>query len=214
MPGRDNSYEAMAKAAVEAIEQQRQLGEQLVLLPDEGSGCAPSDDTGTVARGKGKALNQMREFMAAKGYRMPEEVLVQIAGLATNEDAMILAMQRAEQVITWAFAGATRMVKGEEKKVHPSPEQRLRAFETQYTTILRANDALMPYGTPKAAPAEKTAPPIQIVVPGGNPADAPQARDVTPPPAQIGSKMMPADVVYEMQQNQGVTNDDDEKSDT
>jgi hypothetical protein len=42
---------------------------------------------------------------AAQGYRMPEDVLAEIAGLNTHEDLLKAAMVKAELVMAWAHGG-------------------------------------------------------------------------------------------------------------
>ena len=191
MPGKGNSYEQLAREAAARLDQARAMGEQLTFLPDEAAGGGE-----TPSRGKGKALNQMREFMASRGYRMPEELLVEMAGLASKEDAITTAMVKAERVIAWAYTGAEDK---EGNPVLPSPSARLAEFRDQYTIQLRALDALMPYGTPKAGQEAPAGPLVQITVPGV-PADrAASARDVTP---VRSGRMMPANRRWEMEQDQ------------
>jgi len=195
MPGRPNSFEALAAKAATRLDQARAQGEQLSLLADADPGL-PSD--GRVARGKGKAMSQMREFLASKGYRLPEEALAQMAGLASRDDAVMAAMVTAERVTTWAFAG--QMDKGG-NDLKASPAALLRAFEMAYTVQLRALDALMPYGLAKVTPDGVAQPIVNITMPAA-PADAgPAMRDVTP---SIPSRFLPADVAWEMQRNQQV----------
>lgn len=214
MPGRDNSYQAMARDAVDRMQQRREIAEQLTLLPDERAQAGETDSAETRTRGKGKALNQMREYMAAKGYRMPEEVLIQLAGLDSGLDVFDLAMRLTEDRLAWAFDGATVMRKGKREKVLPSPELRLRTFEGVLAVILRANEALMPYGTPKATPDAGSGPTVQVVVAGApspQVADGRPMRDVT---HKIGSRMVPADVAWEIEQKQRVSKDDPDQSDS
>jgi len=71
-------------------------------------------------------------------------------------------------------------------------------------------EALLPYGASKAGPDEG---PPNVVPVVGAPAPGPgQARDVTPR-ALSGHQMMPADVAYEIEQNQQVSAEAGEASD-
>lgn len=208
MPSPDNQYEALARDAAARIEASKDLQAQLSLLPDEAAeGDTPADGARRT-RGQGKALNQMRDWLAARGYRMPEDVLAEMAGLASRESAILTAMAQAEQVLTWAGTGAANRVfqvgighvelPGPWK---PTPDQRLNVFMQLYTIMLRAADALMPYGTPKASPDVQQTTITQLIVAGGSaPAQPVQVRDVTPQSRRIGPPMMP----HEMQQFQHV----------
>jgi hypothetical protein len=201
MPGRDNSYEALARSAAGRLEQARAQGEQLKLLAD----AEPEAVTEARAvRGKGKAMSQMREWLAARGYRRPEEVLAQIAGLDSRDDVILACMADAERIVAWAHADK-RDADG--SVVMPSASAFVRAFEMVYTMRMRALDALMPYVAPKVTPDAATLPVVPIMVPvapsaGRDPAL--EARDVTPQPVRIGGRMIPANLRREMQQNQQV----------
>lgn len=192
----NNSFEAMARAAAERLDQARAAGEQLSLLPEP---VEPDDDAGKVGRSKGKATNQMRDWLAAKGYRMPEDVIAQMAGLGSSQDAVLVAMERTELVLAWAFDGQTDKDGG---AVKPTGGQRLAAFQQIYLAQLRAADALLPYGAPKASPDTVNQQVVQVVVPA--PDRAGSARDVTPATRRIGGKMVPADVAAEIEEKQRV----------
>lgn len=196
-----NSFEVMAVEAAKRIEAARAAGEQLTFLPDE-AGAPPVDTIERKAgRPKGalsKGSNQMRDWLAAKGYRLPEEVLAEMAGLAGGDDALVAAMVAAERVLTWAYADSGG------GKV-PSPAERLAMFSQLLTVQLRAADALLPYGTPKASPDVSIQQNVQVVVPGAPADPAGSARDVTP---RASGRMVPADVRHEMQQNQEVSQTD------
>lgn len=205
MSGPDNQFEALARDAAGRIAASRDLAEQLTLLPDE---AAPvqGGEAGRPKRGQGKALNQMRDWLAARGYRMPEDVLAEMAGLASREDAILTAMVQAERILAWSGEGAANRVfkvgighvelEGPWK---PSPDQKLATFMQIYATMLRAADALMPYGTPKASPDVTNNVQVnQIVVAGAAPvaADRPvQARDVTPQARRIAPPPLPGEIV-------------------
>lgn len=224
MPGPQTNYEKLAKAAADRIDRARELGEQLTFLPDE----QPQGQVPAKTRGKDKALSQMREFLTAKGYRFPEEMLAEMAGLASGVDAMTAAMVGAERVLNWAGEGATARVfmgvqagwveqkdgEGNPLPWQPSPEDKLEVFKQLYTVQLRANEALLPYGAPKATPDQGPGPLVQINMPGA-PMDRGQAaRDVTPGSSGPSTpRAVPRDVLMKNQQKQDVTEIDVEAAD-
>lgn len=201
-----NAFERMAQEGAARIDKVRAEGRQLALLPDEPGQTAVEAGTGKPGRPKGamgKGSSQLREWMASRGYRMPEEQLVRIAALDLEDGPMVAAMGMAEQVLAWSWdgAGAGQV---------PSPEQRLAVFLQCYAQIQRATEALLPYGTPKASSDVNVQQAVTFVMPGAqgqSPAD--QARDVTP----ADDEVLPADVRWQMQQNQQVSDDADEVSD-
>lgn len=208
MSGPDNQFQALARDAAQRIEASRDLAEQLTLLPDERPTAA---EDGRPRRGQGKALNQMRDWLASRGYRMPEDVLAEMAGLASRDDAILTAMVQAERILAWAGNGAANRVfkvgVGHVDLVgpwQPTPDQKLNTFMQVYATMLRAADALMPYGTPKASPDVTNNVQVnQIVVAGGAAAAADRpsiARDVTPSARRIAPPPLPGEVV----ENQGL----------
>ena len=207
-----NSFEVMAQEAARRIDQARAAGEQLTFLPDE-AGAPPVDTVerkaGRPVGAKNKASSQMRDWLTAHGYRMPEDQLAQMAGLASTDSAIVTAMQQAEQVLTWAFAGSKDK---DGAAVLPGPRQRMAMFSQLYTQMLRAADALLPFGAPKAAPD------------AGGPAVIPIMMPVTPMQAADGSnarvisddqdaRLRPLNAHLFFEQNQGVTKSPDEKSD-
>jgi hypothetical protein len=195
MPTPKTQFEVQAVEAAERIDAARAAGQQLTFLPDEPGAAA----AGRTPRGKGKATSMMREWLAARGFRMPEDALAEMAALASSDDAFVTAMARCEQVLAWAEAGATS-VKGQ--PAVQTMAQRLATFQFVYTAQLRAAEALLPYGLAKVTPDEAPQVPVQIVVQGGaTVARGPdQARDVTPRPARMAPPPMPS----EMQRFQGV----------
>jgi len=192
----NSSFEELARDAGKRIEDARAAGEQLTFLPDEPQ---PGDSERTK-RGKGKATSQLRDWCAARGFRMPEDVAIEIAGLASTEDAFVTALARTEQVLAWAQAGATAY-KG--APAAPSLGQRLAAFQFVFTAQLRMVEALLPYGLGKVTPdpAPQVTVPIHLHAPAPvavRPGDL--ARDVTPQPRRFGPPPMP----HQIQQNQEV----------
>lgn len=196
MGGPNSKFDELARDAAERIEAAKAAGEQLTFLPDE---PAPGDSA-RAKRGKGKATSQLRDWCAAKGLRMPEDVLIEMAGMASSEDVFLTAMARTEQLLAWAQAGATGY---KAAPVAPSMAQRLAAFQFVFTAQLRAAEALLPYGLGKVTPDVVAVAPVQIVMPGAAaPQQAPRgpdaARDVTPRPGRISPPPMP----HQIQQNQ------------
>ena len=128
-----------------------------------------------------------------------------MAGLASNGDAVLTAMQNAEMVLAWAYDGATRKKKdAPDELVTPSPSARLNTFIQLYTIQLRAADALLPYGAPKATPDVN----VPSAPAAGQPGD--NARVVS---GSRSGRMVPADVAYENEQNQDVSDAEKSKSD-
>lgn len=204
-------FDDLARDAAQRIEEARAAGEQLTFLPDE---PAPGAVAGRPPRGKGKVTSQLRDWCAAKGLRLPEDVLIEMAGMASTEDAFLTAMARTEQVLAWAEAGATGY-KG--APVKPSMGQRLAAFQFVYTAQLRAAEALLPYGLGKVNPDVTVAVPVPVYVAApqaaapGRPGD--QARDVTPDPRRIGPPPMPGQAPMQPQRNQALSQAIDGQSD-
>jgi hypothetical protein len=192
----NSKFDELARDAAERIEAARDAGQQLTFLPDE---PAPGDSE-RAKRGKGKATSQLRDWCAARGLRMPEDVLIEMAGMASTEDAFLTAMARTEAVLTWAEAGATGY-KGSPSA--PSTAQRLATFQFIFTAQLRAAEALLPFGLGKVTPDVAVTQAVQVIMPGAAPpASGPMtARDVTPKPGQIAPPPMP----HQMQQNQKVS---------
>lgn len=195
-----NQYEAQAREAAARIEAARAAGEQLALpLPDE----APEGGEGRRARGAGRASSMLRQWAADRGFRMPEDALAEMAGLASREDVFLAAMQRTEQVLAWA--------QGEHGRA--TVAQRLDVFKLVFTSAIRSAEALLPYGlakvTPDAAPVQAT----QINVYAGGqqaPQAAPQAVAAPAQPLRLAPPPMP----HEIQQNQEVAGSAVERSDS
>lgn len=196
MAGPNSKFDELARDAAERIEAAKAAGEQFTFLPDE---PAPGDSA-KAKRGKGKATSQLRDWCASRGLRLPEDVLIEMAGMASTEDVFLTAMARTEQVLAWAQNGATGY-KG--APVAPSMAQRLDAFKFVFTAQLRAAEALLPYGLGKVTPDVAVTQAVQVIMPGASaPQAAPRgpeaARDVTPRPGRIAPPPMP----HQIQQNQ------------
>lgn len=192
-----SQFTDLARVAAANIEAAQAAGEQMTFLPDEPQAAAAG---GRAPRGQGKITSQLREWCAARGLRLPEQILIEMAGMASGQDAFITAMQRAEQVLAWAEAGGVGY-KG--APVQPSMAQRVQVFQFVYTAQLRAAEALLPYGLGKVTPDATPQTVVQVVMPASAPArSAPdQARDVTPQARRIGPPNAPG----MLQQNQQVS---------
>jgi len=207
---RVNSFEQLAAEAAERIEEARAAGKQLTFLPDEPT---PAESE-RAKRGKGKATSQLRDWCAARGFRMPEDVLVEMAGMATGDDAFVAALARTEQVLAWATAGARKVgyvfnkeleaVVEQELDTSATMAQRLAAFQFVFTAQLRAVEAMLPYGLGKVTPDASPTVVVPVIMPAapGQPAQHPadRARDVTPQARRMSPPPMP----HEMQKNQRV----------
>ena len=191
MPGRPDEYAKMAREAADRVEAARAEGRQLTFLPDEGGSAADRADQGERrVRGKGKATTQMREWLAARGMAMPEDQLADLAGLAASDDALTIAMERAERALLWARSGAAAGVK---------LADRLDMFKFMLTAQLRAAEALLPYGMAKATPDTVVQQATTIVMPGAQAAaQGPRtARDVTPGRRRIAPPPLPGENVQD-----------------
>jgi hypothetical protein len=200
----NSMFEAEARDAADRIEAAKAAGAQLTFLPDEPG----ADGAGRPARGKGKATSQMREWLAAKGFRMPEDVLAEMAGLTSREDIFLTAMAMTERVLGWAESGGRDVVQvlkdgvliEKELDNRATTGQRLATFQFVFTAALRSAEALLPYGLAKVTPEDAPAAPVQVNVYGGSvaaqgPRGPDQARDVTPKARTIAPPPMPGEIV-------------------
>lgn len=203
-----NQWEVDARQMAERIERAAELGQQLTFLGDELPAEVDQGEGEVVGRGrpagsKSKVNSQMRDWLAARGYRLPEEVLVQMAGLDAQADAVLVAMERTERILAWGFdvGEDVPMPKGTVRVA--TPAKRLEVFMQVFTIQLRAAEAILPYGAAKASPDVQVTQRTTIVMPGAAaPADpAASARDVTP---RSDGRMRPPPLPGEMQRNQGV----------
>jgi hypothetical protein len=211
-------FEAEAAEAAARIDAARAAGAQLTFLPDEPG--AP----GRTPRGKGKATSQMREWLASRGYRMPEDVLAEMAGLTSREDVLLAAMAMTERVLGWAESGGRDVVQvlkdgvliEKELDNRATTGQRLQTFQFVYTACLRAAEALLPFGLAKLTPDTPPPAAVQVTVFGGAAQAGPQpgvgpdqARDVTPRPGRLAPPPMPVKIV----QDQGLAPSEDAGAD-
>lgn len=205
MSGPDNQFEALAAQAAKSLDEDRALVRQLSLLPDEQPGAQLVAD-GKGKRGQGKALNQMRDWLASKGYRLPEDVIAEIAGLASREDAVLTAIATTDRILAAAARrGRHRIWVPSEGWVEPegpwqpTPSEWQATFMQVYAMQLRGAEALLPYGAPKVTPEQITTQQVnQIIVqaaPQTPPAGPAAARDVTPKARRIAPPPMPGQIV-------------------
>ena len=197
----DNQFQRMASDAAARIDQAQAAGEQLNLLPVEpDAGALVADGArGTGQRGKGKAVSQFREWLAHRGHRFPEDVLSEMAGLASSEDAFLVAMKRTEQLLAWAYGHSQQPGKA-----------RLALFMQVYMAQLRSAEALLPYGLAKVQPDAAPPPAVQVNVIGGGVQERGQEpRDVTPKAGRIAPPPLP----HEMKQDQGLGEGESPNSD-
>lgn len=206
-------FEDLAREAAKNIETAQKAGEQLSFLaaPDDDA-ALPVADGARAPRGKGKSTSMLRDWLAAKGMRLPEQVLAEIAGLTDRDDVFLYVMRRAEQVLAWAEAGATP-AKGAPGKATLS--QQLQTFQVIFSGCIRAAEALLPYGLAKVTPEDAPQAAVQVFVAPGSqvtssPARGPdQARDITPPMPRLAPPPLP----HEMQQNQSLAETPDRGAD-
>lgn len=192
----DNQFEADARQIAQQVEADHATGQQLSLIPDE-QGQAPADARrrGRPAGAKNKGSSQMREWLARRGAGMPEDRLIEMAGLSPE--------QRSEDLLTWAIGRTEAVCEG--LGLH-KPKDRLDVFKLVYGHARGALESLLPYIAAKAAPDVQVNQNMTLVLPGGaapaQPGDGAQvvqgrARPVSAPPP----------LPYEMQQNQQVADD-------
>ena len=212
---RPTKYQQLAAEAAERVERAHRAGEQLTFLGDEVPAKPGARDPDAPKRGKGKALSQMREFLAAKGYRLPEQVLAELAGLNSGETVLAGAMREAEEMLLWARDGAAKQPKpgGGEREAKPTMAQRLAALQQVLAVRLRAADALLPYGLAKVSGDVNVQQATTIVMPGAtapSPRPGEDARDITPRSAR---RMAPPPLPNEIQQNQSLSDSAPENPD-
>lgn len=219
----ERETEELARSAAERIDEDRAQGRQLGLLPDPelpvlgGSGEAGADGgaggkgVGRPAGAKNKGSSQLREWMAARGLRMPEDVISEMAGLnAAGHDAFGFALAQTERLLAHVGGAAVNRIWTPDKghvvlaeAWKPSPGEFIDTFRFFYGMARQAAADLMPYGTPKASPDVQVNQAVFVNVPAGpsRPVDRGDgARDVTP----AARRMVPADVKRKNERKQQV----------
>lgn len=170
-------------------------GRQLGLFAAPASPAEPEDLPAARGRPKGarnRRTSKLRQMLAARGYRMPEDVVGEMAGLGAGVSQVELAMQRAEQVAAWASAFPAGRNKDGGAIGAGSALTRGEMLALFHTILREQGDAaaaLLPYGlerlTPESGPVVA---PTVIMLPGGaQPGDQARviegrASDMAPPP--------------------------------
>lgn len=219
MPKPSNKLDQMARDAADRINRQVAMGKQLDLIPDVAAPQAAERKVGRPKGSENKGTGQMRKWLAARGLKMPEDQLVEMAGMASGHDAFTLAMVRAEQLLAWAGDGAVNMifVVGEGHKVldgpwEPDAAAKIDAFKFFYGMALKANEAILPYSAPKATPDVNVQQSVFVNVPSA-PSTAQPGDTARVISGRTSGRMVPADVAYKDQQKQDVTETDADSSD-
>lgn len=181
------AQEMRAQAAADGLEAARSVGRQMSLLPAEATPADPAEleprGPGRPAGSRNRRTSKLRAMLAARGFRMPEDVVAEVAGLGARDRTMVeLAMDRAEQVAAWL-----------EERTGGVPlkrDQLLGIFTTIWKEQVAAAATLLPYGLEKLSPETAVVAPVAIVLPGvqaARPGDQArvieaQASDMAPPP--------------------------------
>lgn len=205
-----NLFEVQAREAAARIDRDRELAEQLSFLPEPAEPAVPAPAardaagkrTGRPPGSPNKGSSQLRQWLAEQGYTLPEAQLAQIAGLAGGGDVVGETIARAERVIAWMLDGAE--LSGTERR-KALTALKVDMFKFLFAHARQAAEALLPYGTPKAAPDVAVQQNVTFVVPTapaapGRPGDG--ARVVNPVP---GGRMAPPPLPGEMQQDQSLS---------
>lgn len=196
-------FEVKAREAAARLDRAAEVGRQLSLIPAPASPVDPAElaprGPGRPAGAKNKRTSKLRQMLAARGFRMPEDVLAELGGLSSRETSVELAMHRAEQVLAWAFGGETA-----------APGARLAIFLAIFKEQAHAAAAMLPYGLEKMTPDQgATTAPVVLVMPG----QAPQAGDGARVIEASASDMAPPPMPGQIERNQQVSADRPEPSD-
>lgn len=218
----EREVDAMAAEAARRVERAREVGDQLSLFgppapmpaPGEGEAGEGGKRIGRPPGARNKVKAQLRELMAAQGWRDPAQQLAYLAGLNSREDPYLVALGRAEALVASSEDGegegalerAERLLEraqgSEERKIAmrvlASAEERLAARAERVIAlagaILRemrqAADSLMPYVFAKLTPDVTDARQqmfVQVLAGGG--AASSQAIG-----ARLGPPPMPSDI--------------------
>lgn len=178
--------ERLAREAAARVDDAREHGRQLSLLVAEASPADPAEiaprGPGRPKGATGKRTSKLRQMLAARGFRMPEDVVAEVAGLGQRDvSAVELAMLRAEQVAAW--------LEDRTGGVPLKRDQLLGLFVSIWKEQNGAAAALLPYGLEKVTPDQVQAPAVTLVMPVAAvqaPAPGDRARvidaDLAPPP--------------------------------
>lgn len=186
------------RLAAERLDAARVVGRQLDLIPAEAS---PADVAELEPRGRGRPAgsrnrrsSKLRQMLAARGFRMPEDVVAETAGLgARGLSGVELAMARAEQVVAWLEGRAPGGAAMKRAEV-------LGVFVTCWKEQNAAAAALLPYGLEKLTPDQAPAAVTNIVMPGAAvPGDRAKVID-----GSLASDLAPPPMPGEVERNQGL----------
>lgn len=221
MPKPDNQWQELAREAAESVDRQREMGQQLGLFREAAVPAEADEASRAPGRPKGaknKGTSQLRDWLAARGWSMPEDRLAELAALTTDLDVWSFAIARAEQLLAWMAQGSKKyLFKAGVGHIavewEPSPEDKREAFKLIYASILEANKAMMPFVAPKVTPDLNVSQQTTFIMPVQPAAQGDAvaaARDVTP---GRGVRMVPADVREEIVQKQGLGDQENPGSD-
>lgn len=191
----DSRFHQQAAEMAERLDRAREMGEQLSFLATPDGGDLVPEEPRGPGRPKGsknRVDTKLREMLAARGWKMPEDQLAAMAGLTDRTDPLLLAIERTEFLLSWAW---------DSKAGGPSASERLDTFHRVYTAMQRSTEAIAPYGLAKASPDVNVTQAVQINMP----APMPEATQTGHQPAQAVSDFAPPPMPHEMQQNQEVS---------
>ncbi len=186
-------------------------GQQLRLFAAPASPADPADLPAPRGRPKGsrnRRTSKLRQMLAARGYRMPEDVVGELAGLGADVSQVELAMQRAEQVAAWLEGlpiGRTKEGVAYGADLPLTRSEMLGLFHTILREQGDAAAALLPYGLERLTPdSGPVVAPTVIMLPGGaQPGD--QACVIEGRASDRASEMAPPPMPGEVQENQWLT---------
>lgn len=183
-----------ARDAAERIGRAREVGAQLSFLqpieaPAQPAPPAPAKaGPGRPAGSRNKSKSELRGWLAAQGFRMPEAQLAQLALLDASGDLFEAAMARAEQLVAWNGG-------------LPRGMSRLDLVMDILRMAKGAAEAMMPYGLAKLTPDQvQNVQAVQIVMPGG--AAQPAVQGATG--GGSGGRWAPPPIDGEIVENQSV----------
>ncbi len=188
-------------AAAERIERAAQMQAQLSFLPT----AAPAPEAeideprgpGRPKGSKNRSSSELRRYLAAQGYRMPEQQLAQLGMLDAQGDVFIALMERAEQLIAWAGGSA-------------GDRGRLGVFFELLKEAQKANAALLPFGLGKLTPDVAVQQNVSITMPAPLPVQPGDQAQIVNAPAR---RMAPPPMPNETQRNQELSQSVDARSD-
>ena len=188
-------------------------GQQLGLFAAPASPADPADLPAPAGPGRPKGsrnrrTSKLRQMLAARGYRMPEDVVGEMAGLGAGVSLVELAMQRAEQVAAWLKGFPLGHDKAGAAVGAGSTLSRSEVLGLFHTILREQGDAaaaLLPYGLERLTPdSGPVVAPTVIMLPGGaQPGD--QARVIEGRASDRASEMAPPPMPGEVQENQWLT---------